>query len=839
MARELGWLYAKAGARISTCIGGMDARDERRSLERGAHIVVGTPGRLRDHITRGSLDLNDLRAVVLDEADEMLDLGFREDLEFMLGEAPEERRTLLFSATVPRMIEDMARVYQRDAVRVTTLDKGSQHTDITYQAVQVSQGDEEHAIINLLRFHDAPTAIVFANTRAAVTRLSARLANRGFLVASLSGELSQDERSHALQSMRDGRARVCVATDVAARGIDLPNLDLVIHADLPQSTEALLHRSGRTGRAGRKGISALIVNDRAVNKAGRILKWAKVQAEWVFAPSADEILDKDEARLLDDEAWTAEANERETAFAAKLVEAFTPEQIAIACFRLYQNKLSAPEELNVAPMRKPREDREPRERGERPERREFGPSVWAKLSIGRDKNAEPRWILPLLCRAGGLDKTQIGKIRVTDDATFVELAEAAGPGLGAQLGEGGVLEDDIRLELVDSVPEEVTRPRPPRSGGPRHDRDEAARQRRRSAPTAIVSQPVWRGGPALAAMDRDRQWRCKASGSARPARRSLDMSFPGPVGRPDCLAARMSPTCPATRAGASVKGRPLRRHWSGPDRRRSGRPGERHLSRCSIRRPPCEAIPPHVAVRFAMGLALAGGPSWAAALRCRQADGGRAEDRTSSGRSIPRSTQAAARGGGAMHLARWSLHASACSSAGLHPGTARADRLGSGRNRRVEQHPVEAAPVEMPAMAMRRGQEIIVPGARAAPERSAAEAGQVALGLEGRAEAKPVDQQVGVGRDRLADAELGEIRRLDQRYPLHAARNQREGGGAAGRPAAENDRLEALSCHRRASRCRDRPCRWSGSARAATSPTARSGGLRPRGTGRHSRPGSR
>ncbi|WP_172329965.1 DEAD/DEAH box helicase [Mangrovicoccus sp. HB161399] len=525
VARELGWLYAKAGARISTCIGGMDARDERRSLERGAHIVVGTPGRLRDHITRGSLDLNDIRAVVLDEADEMLDLGFREDLEFMLGEAPEERRTLLFSATVPRTIEDMARTYQRDAVRVTTLDKGSQHTDITYQAVQVSPGDEENAIINLLRFHDAPTAIVFANTRAAVTRLSARLANRGFLVASLSGELSQDERSHALQSMRDGRARVCVATDVAARGIDLPNLDLVVHADLPQSTEALLHRSGRTGRAGRKGISALIVTDRAVNKAGRILKWAKVQAEWVFAPSADEILDKDEARLLDDEAWSQEPNEREAAFAAKLIEAFTPEQIAIACFRLYQNKLSAPEELNVAPMRKPRDDREPRERGERPERREFGPSVWAKLSIGRDKNAEPRWILPLLCRAGGLDKTQIGKIRVTDEATYVELAEAAGPGLGAHLGEGGVLEDDIRLEMVDSVPDEVTRPAPRRTGGPRRDRDDDARPHRKGPPrrdreAAAEGGSSYRSAPAGDAPRPPRPVR-REEGEFRPKKREF------------------------------------------------------------------------------------------------------------------------------------------------------------------------------------------------------------------------------------------------------------------------------------------------------------------------------
>ena len=171
--RELSWLYAKTGARVTSCVGGMDAREERRALERGAHIVVGTPGRLRDHITRGSLDMSDLRAIVLDEADEMLDLGFREDLEFMLGEAPEDRRTLMFSATVPPMIATLAKQYQRDAVRVTTLSGTSQHADITYQALRVAQSDAENAIINVLRYHEAQNAIVFANTRAAVNRLMA------------------------------------------------------------------------------------------------------------------------------------------------------------------------------------------------------------------------------------------------------------------------------------------------------------------------------------------------------------------------------------------------------------------------------------------------------------------------------------------------------------------------------------------------------------------------------------------------------------------------------------------------------------------------------------------
>jgi ATP-dependent RNA helicase DeaD len=459
--RELAWLFAKAGARVVSCIGGMDAREERRALERGAHIVVGTPGRLRDHITRGAFDLSDIRAIVLDEADEMLDLGFREDLEFMLGEAPADRRTLLFSATVPTAIAELAKQYQRDAVRVTTLSRGTQHADIAYQVVQVSAADSEHAIINLLRYHDAPTAIVFANTRAAVSRLAARFANRGLSVVSLSGELSQDERSHALQAMRDGRARVCVVTDVAARGLDLPNLDLVIHADLPSNTEALLHRSGRTGRAGRKGISALIVPDRFTNKAARLLKWAKIEAEWTFAPTADEILALDETRLLTDPVWEAAPSEAETAFAAKLLAERGPEQIAAACLRLYRSRLSAPEELNAPSAKGPRADRAP-----------FGPSVWFELSVGQERRAEARWLLPLLCRAGNLDKAQIGKIRVQGGTTLVEIAEAAVPAFLQSIGPEGVLEDDIHARKLDG-PTEEARPRPESSPSERATSDRA------------------------------------------------------------------------------------------------------------------------------------------------------------------------------------------------------------------------------------------------------------------------------------------------------------------------------------------------------------------------------
>jgi ATP-dependent RNA helicase DeaD len=347
VSRELTWLYGPAGAVVTTCVGGMDTRTERRALDRGAHVVVATPGRLCDHIKRNNIDLTDIRAVVLDEADEMLDLGFREDLEFILGESPDTRRTLMFSATVPAAIATLAKSYQRNAQRVSVVSEGKQHSDIEYRALTVNPRDTENAILNILRFYEAKNAIVFCNTRAAVARLTARLTNRNFSVVALSGELSQAERTNALQSLRDGRARVCVATDVAARGIDLPNLELVIHADLPTNADTLLHRSGRTGRAGRKGVSALIVPPKMRSKATRLLGWAKLNVEWALPPSAAEVNAADEERLLQDAAWTTPAPEDALEFVATLVERYTPEQLATAFVNLHRSRASAPEELSA------------------------------------------------------------------------------------------------------------------------------------------------------------------------------------------------------------------------------------------------------------------------------------------------------------------------------------------------------------------------------------------------------------------------------------------------------------------------------------------------------------
>ena len=445
--RELQWLYGETGARFGSCVGGMDARTERRTLDRGVHIVVGTPGRLRDHITRGALDLSDARCVVLDEADEMLDLGFRDDLEFILDAAPKTRRTLMFSATVARPIALLAKTYQNNAVRIETKSENKQHSDIEYRALVVKPADRENAIINLLRYYEAQNALVFCATRAAVNHMTAKFNNRGMSVVALSGELSQNERTHALQSMRDGRARVCIATDVAARGIDLPGLDLVIHADLPQNKEALLHRSGRTGRAGSKGVSALIVPMSQRKKAQRLLDWAKVTAKWDSPPTAKQVQDRDDERLLESFSVSGTMDQD---FVAKLLEKYSAEQIAAAYIAQYRKSRSAPEDLQTVSVTGP---------DVKASRDEFAESTWLSISVGRNDKAEPRWLLPMICRGGDISKRDIGAIRVQASETFVQLNAQISNAFIKALGAKKELEEGIKVTVLDSAPDLGSAPR--------------------------------------------------------------------------------------------------------------------------------------------------------------------------------------------------------------------------------------------------------------------------------------------------------------------------------------------------------------------------------------------
>nr|WP_249803480.1 DEAD/DEAH box helicase [Bradyrhizobium sp. 21] len=491
--RELAWLYEHANGRVVSCVGGMDPRREQRELEAGAHIVVGTPGRLCDHLRRRRLDISELKVVVLDEADEMLNLGFREDMEFILKTTPDTRRTLMFSATFPRGIVALAKQYQQQAFRIEVAGDEGGHADIEYRAIRIAPGDAEHAVVNVLRFYEAPSALVFCSTRDHVRHLQAALLERGFSVVALSGELTQNERTTALQSLRDGRSRVCVATDVAARGIDLPSLDLVIHADLPNDAEVMQHRSGRTGRAGRKGTSVLLVPPVRRRRAEMLLNVSGIDAVWGTAPQPDEIRKLDHERMKD-VLFTEETTADDLALAQALLAERSAEDIAASLARLYRARLPSPEDILDPGERssRPREDRGRNDRGSRDDvrasrgddRRDDRPAgprakagkssprhgmgeatVWFRANIGRRKNAEARWLLPMICRRGGIDKNDIGAIKIMDTTTEFEISERVAESFAVKIKRPDK-EDNIRLEPMADAPQRQApseeRPRPPR-----------------------------------------------------------------------------------------------------------------------------------------------------------------------------------------------------------------------------------------------------------------------------------------------------------------------------------------------------------------------------------------
>jgi ATP-dependent RNA helicase DeaD len=280
-------------------------------------------------------------------------------------------------------------------------------------------------------------------------------------VVALSGELSQTERTRALQAMRDHRAQVCVATDVAARGIDLPDLDLVIHADLPKTTEALLHRSGRTGRAGRKGASVLIVPFSARRRTERLLHDAKVSARWGEPPGADAIKQRDDARLLADPLLHAAPNGAEAEIVAELLSRFEATHIAAAFVRLARQGLASPEDIAPPPPWNESDGKARRERradsgfkrgADHSGGGSFVGGAWVSLSVGRAQSAEPRWLIPMLCKAGGLTKRQLGQIRIQQAETHVEIDADCIDTFFERIGEGGRLEKSIRVCRLDAAP---------------------------------------------------------------------------------------------------------------------------------------------------------------------------------------------------------------------------------------------------------------------------------------------------------------------------------------------------------------------------------------------------
>ena len=273
---EACWVFKGEDIEIRTTIGGMDIKRERKKLLTKFSLLIGTPGRINDHLRKNKLILSNISTVILDEADEILDLGFKEDLNLILSKISKSTRISMFSATLPKKIIELAKKYQKKPIKINIDNKLSPNKDISYDAYYLNNKDIENFTFNLIRFYSNKTIIVFCSTRNEVTRFHSRLHNRGINAVALSGALKQEDRFKALQSLKNGSCRICIATDVASRGIDIINLDIVIHTNLPRSPDTLIHRSGRTGRAGKHGLSIILFSPNNIKTYNRIIDQAKI-----------------------------------------------------------------------------------------------------------------------------------------------------------------------------------------------------------------------------------------------------------------------------------------------------------------------------------------------------------------------------------------------------------------------------------------------------------------------------------------------------------------------------------------------------------------------------------
>ena len=528
---ELEWLFERASIRLGLVIGGTSFGDEMRALRRGADIVVGTPGRLLDHLERGTVDPRDVGAVVLDEADQMLDLGFRDDLEAILEKLPKERRTHLVSATFSREVVDLATRYQDKPVAVQGTALGVANVDIKHVVHAIVASQRDDVLINLLLLAPKEPTLVFVRTRVDAAELADKLDSLGFSAASLTGDMEQRDRTRTLEAFRSGAVVVLVATDVAARGIDVTDVARVIHADPPGDSDVYTHRSGRTGRAGKKGTSIVLVPTAARSHAAHILRRARVVPVFEPAPSSEVVAKAIEARVVEELAaeGEGEGDRRLQALADALMQGRDPRTVVIKLLSRLRESIPTPREIAVidasAPSRGMRD--EPR-RGERrdfrrdersdprfartlpppPERpapatsaavRPSGPGPAERalerahrdlsapaarpppdargggysrfvINWGAESGADPRRVMALMCRRGGIRGKDVGAIDIDDRESRVEVAREVAEEFAREVRRPDPRDPRIRIEPLWEERGGGGGDRPRRPAPGRHDR---------------------------------------------------------------------------------------------------------------------------------------------------------------------------------------------------------------------------------------------------------------------------------------------------------------------------------------------------------------------------------
>ncbi len=479
IGRELTWLFAPLGAHVAAVTGGASYPRELAALRRGPHILAGTPGRLIDHLGRGTVDLTGLSVMVLDEADQMLDMGFRDELEAILEKTPPARRTLLLSATFPREVQRLADRCQRDPVVAAGSNAGEANENITHVAHLVLPEERELALVNLLLMAPGERALVFVRTREGADALANRLADAGIPARAIHGDLEQRDRTRTLDAFRSGAVSTLVATDVAARGLDVPDVARVIHADPPNDAEVFTHRSGRTARAGKKGTSVVLVPPGMRERVKRMFLRAGVEANWSAAPSAADVLRAADDRLAEGLlAGPGEhaADPRLRALAERLLASMPPADLVAALLaRASHAGPCPPAEITPILPPSPRAERAPHTvppPHPRARARDHGgaaPSFLPfRINWGERHGADPRRLLALVCRRGNIRGSDVGAIRIgVTQSTFEVLSEVAA-GFTRAVKKPDARDPRIRIE--PDAP--TTAPHPSKKSPPEHSKSE-------------------------------------------------------------------------------------------------------------------------------------------------------------------------------------------------------------------------------------------------------------------------------------------------------------------------------------------------------------------------------
>ncbi|HBB71787.1 MAG TPA: DNA/RNA helicase [Ruminococcus sp.] len=457
---------------VRTCAvyGGASMDKQIAELKRGANIIIGTPGRVMDHIRRRTLRTEHIRTVILDEADEMLNMGFREDIETILAQLPEERQTVLFSATMPQEILALTKKYQRDPVQVKI--KAAQKTAplIDQYCYDVPMGRKTDALRLLLAAYAPASAMVFCNTKSMVDQLTEQLSAAGISAAGLHGDMKQAQRTHVMNGFKSRRIAVLVATDVAARGIDVSGVDAVFNYDIPQDNEYYIHRIGRTGRAGKTGTAYTLVSGRRqLSEIRDIAGYTRSEIHEVPLPDRNGIIEARQESILSAIA-ESEADKAAYEMTDRLAEMGIDYREAAA--RLLAEKLRA-ETAALPELDIPR----PIRRG----RRSGAKTVKLELNIGRSKRMAPNFILGALADATGLSGQDFGKIDIYDDHTTVEIPEAETDYILENTGSLRINGNNVDVKLWEGKAFKDTSKSYYRSGDSRRGKGGKNPDRRRSA----------------------------------------------------------------------------------------------------------------------------------------------------------------------------------------------------------------------------------------------------------------------------------------------------------------------------------------------------------------------